>query len=445
MVAKITIPHSILRALNYNELKVQKGVAECLHAENFLKEAPQMNFQEKLHRFENLIALNKRATTNTVHLSLNFDVSEKLERKKLVEIAKVFMQKIGFGAQPYLIYEHRDSGHPHLHIVSTNIQANGKRISLHNIGRNEVNRARKEIEIIYGLIKAEEKKPRITEQIKPPAVQKAVYGKGETKRSITGVVEHVIHQYHYTSLSELNAVLRLYNVYADRGSKGGRINQNKGLTYRILDERGNKIGVPIKASSIKGKPTLALLEKKFEENETLRAEHKKGLKTLVDWALLKPGQSLAQVIHSLEKEKITVMVHRNKDEMLHGLTYIDHNTRSVFKSSDLGNDYCAQKILERLGLQQTSEPKLNPSFYFSNPYPSSPADLKKEIGNRDDHHYVELKSGIEKVIELLIKSDQQEDHLPYELKKERKKKKQFPGYYKNNYHPKNIDHVQWRK
>ena len=149
MVAKITVPNSIKRALNYNEQKLKEGKAQCIHAYNFLKEAEQLNFFEKLHRFEQLIALNKRATTNTVHISLNFGLNEKLEKEKLAEIATVYMQKIGFGEQPYLVYQHLDAGHPHIHIVTTNIKQDGKRISLHNLGRNESSEAREEIDKIY--------------------------------------------------------------------------------------------------------------------------------------------------------------------------------------------------------------------------------------------------------------------------------------------------------
>ena len=52
MVAKITIPKSINAALNYNEKKVQKGTAQCLHAANYLNEAINMNFYQKLNGFE---------------------------------------------------------------------------------------------------------------------------------------------------------------------------------------------------------------------------------------------------------------------------------------------------------------------------------------------------------------------------------------------------------
>jgi len=84
-----------------------------------------------------LIEKNARAKTNCVHISLNFDVSEKLNKNKLNEIAADYMDKIGFGDQPYLVYQHNDAAHPHLHIVTTNIREDGKRISIHNLGKNQ--------------------------------------------------------------------------------------------------------------------------------------------------------------------------------------------------------------------------------------------------------------------------------------------------------------------
>lgn len=250
MVAKITIPKSIEAALNYNEKKVQKGTAQCLYAGNYLNDANKMNFHQKLDGFEMNNRLNKMATTKTLHVSLNFDPSEKMPENKLVEIASVYMEKIGFGEQPFLVYKHEDAGHPHIHIVSTTIKEDGSRINTHNIGRNQSEKARKEIEKLYGLIKAERQQQLMKLGIKPVDAQKAIYGKSETKRSISNVVGTVFGQYKFTSLPEFNAALKQFNVVADRGKEDGRIYKNRGLVYRILGSDGNKVGVPIKASSI---------------------------------------------------------------------------------------------------------------------------------------------------------------------------------------------------
>ena len=247
MVVKITSPHSLNRALNYNEKKVQKGQAECINAGNYILNPEQMKFHHKLERLQDLISLNERTKkTNTLHISLNFDPSEKHSKELLSSIAQTYMDKIGFGSQPYLVYQHNDAGHPHIHIVTTTIQSDGKRIDTYNIGRNQSEKARKEIEQEFGLIKAQDKKSQAVSEIIPANVQKAQYGKSETKRSITNVLDEVINQYKYTSLAELNAILKQYNVIADRGTEGGRIYKTNGLLYKLLDAAGNKIGVPIK-------------------------------------------------------------------------------------------------------------------------------------------------------------------------------------------------------
>ena len=304
MVAKITIPKSIEAALNYNEKKVQKGNAVCLHAANYLNEAKDMNFYQKLDGFERLNSLNDRATTKTLHVSLNFDPSEKIADDKLLRIAELYMNKLGFGEQPFIVYKHKDAGHPHIHIVSTTIKADGIRINTHNIGRNQSEKARKEIEQQYGLIKAERQQQLMKPGIKPVDAQKAVYGKFETKRSISNVVGAVFSQYKFTSLPEFNAALKQFNVIADRGKEEGRIYKNRGLVYRILDSDGNKVGVPIKASSIGCKPILVNLEKKFIANEVSKEPLKQRTKNTIDECLQTSPGSIKNLVATLDKKNI---------------------------------------------------------------------------------------------------------------------------------------------
>jgi hypothetical protein len=356
MVAKVTIPKGIARVLNYNEQKIKTGKAECIYAHQFIKNAEHLHFHEKKNRFENLIALNKRATTNSIHISLNFAPQEKPDKDKLIDIAVDYMEKIGFDKQPYLVYQHLDAGHPHIHIVAINIQKDGTRISLHNIGRNQSERARKEIEIEYGLVKANKTSEEMKQVTAPVLAPRVSYGKSDTKRSITNVLDEVINQYKFTSLPELNAVLKLYNVCADRGKEQGIIYKTRGLTYSVLDENGNKIGVPIKASSIYNKPTLNNLEKKFEQNQELRKQFEKRTRNAIEWSFLqKPNQTLKELIRALEKERITTVLRQNEQGIIYGITYIDHHTKCVFNGSDLGKQYSAAGIQQRCQQQDVGQ------------------------------------------------------------------------------------------
>lgn len=128
MVAVIKTGHSIHRILNYNENKVNEGAAECILATNYAMDVENLSFTYKLNRLLKQAELNENVSRNSIHVSLNFDPSEQLSKEQLNEIADTYMQKIGFGEQPYLVYRHADAGHPHIHIVSVKVRADGSRI-----------------------------------------------------------------------------------------------------------------------------------------------------------------------------------------------------------------------------------------------------------------------------------------------------------------------------
>ncbi|WP_245542613.1 relaxase/mobilization nuclease domain-containing protein [Segetibacter koreensis] len=166
MVARIKRTQSLSRSLNYNEKKIEAGVAECIHAVNYPKYLERLNFYEKLHRLEHQAKLNERVKANSAHISLNFHDNDALSKEKLLAIAETYMKGIGFEQQPYLVYRHYDVGHPHIHIVSTNIQADGSKIEMNNIGRNQSELARKAVEIQFGLIKAQGRNQKQENEIK---------------------------------------------------------------------------------------------------------------------------------------------------------------------------------------------------------------------------------------------------------------------------------------
>jgi len=313
MVAKIVSGKSIWGLLNYNENKVAAGSAQLIVASLFAKEAGRLSFSDKLHRFGHLTNMNSRVKTNSVHIMLNFDVNEPPDYFKLQQIATAYMEKIGFDGQPYLVYKHEDAAHPHIYIVTTNIREDGSRISLHNIGKKLSEPARKELEQESCLVKAEGKELKDTIAIKPVNIEKAEYGKTPTKRAITNVVTAVTGTYKYTSLAELNTVLKQFNVIADRGKEETQMFQKKGLIYSILDEKGNNVGIPFKASSLNGKPTLAYLETGFAQNEEKRKPYKYGLKASIDKTFTSYHEiTKATFVKELAKQNINVVFRQNE-------------------------------------------------------------------------------------------------------------------------------------
>ncbi len=342
MVAKIKSGKSIVGALNYNEIKVRNNKAELIAVAGYIKDLRDLTFSDKLFRLTDLASGNERTKTNAVHISLNFANGEELQTPVLQQIIGDYMEQLGFGNQPYLAYKHSDAGHPHVHVVTTNIQKSGERISLHLLGKTKSESARKNIEIKYGLQKAASKTDdqKTAERIN---LREITYGKTETKRAITNVIYGVVESYKFTSIPEMNAVLNQFNVTADRGSKDSRMYEKKGLVYWVIDEKGNKLGVPIKASSIYGKPTLKILEDRFRLNEVLRQPLKERLKNAIDEVLAKPV-SKVRFQQQLHEIGIQVVFRQNDDGRLYGVTFVDHQSKSVFNGSDLGKPYSAGKL-----------------------------------------------------------------------------------------------------
>ena len=207
MVARIISGKSIRGLLNYNENKVKAGEAQLIMASLFGTELDKLNFMDKLNRFQHLTDLNGRVKTNSMHIMLNFDINEKPGNQTLQQIASSYMDKIGFGDQPILVYRHDDAAHAHIHIVTTNIQADGSRINTYNIGKTLSEAARKELEIEFGLVKASDKEIKNVTGIRAITPEKVIYGKTPTRRAITNVVTSVMQSYKFTSMAEFNAIL----------------------------------------------------------------------------------------------------------------------------------------------------------------------------------------------------------------------------------------------
>jgi hypothetical protein len=428
MVAVIKTGNSVHNIFNYNENKVKEGIAECIGEGNYPLEASKLTGAMKLKRLLKQNELNANVKRNSVHISLNFDPSESaLSNEKILEIASQYMQKIGFGNQPYLIYRHYDAGHPHLHLVSIKVREDGSRIDMQNIGRNQSEAARKEIEKMFVLVQAQEKKNTRHKLIKPVVLSKIKYGRTESKSAVQSVLDHVLPAYKYKSLSELNAVLGLYNVKADRGEENSRIFKTKGLVYRTLDENGKPVGVPLKSSGFYSKPTLKFLQMKFLQN-TKSASQKKRIANAVDLILLDRSISLSDLELKLRKEGINIVFRKSAQGQLYGITYVDHTSKCVFNGSDLGKPYSAKLIEQRcrLSFENEKEKPISVQSQTSKSNKTIGRKKNKEDFFKDlqqDLKSLDFKSAVEKMIEVITKVENDAFYVPNQLKKATKKKR----------------------
>jgi len=424
VVAVIKTGHSVQSIFRYNENKVKEGVAECIGEGNYPAAVKNLTLDMKLNRLLYQNALNGNVKRNSVHISLNFHPSENYSTEKLMKIADAYMEKIGFGEQPYLVYRHLDAGHPHIHLVSIKVREDGSRIDMQNIGKNQSESARKEIEKQFDLVRAQGRKPNDIPMAKPVAVPKVSYGRTESKKAMSGVLGSVLLNYKYTSLAELNAVLLLYNIKADRGSEESRIFKAGGLVYRILDKDGKAAGVPIKASDFAMKPTLAFLERRYALNSGERTFEKKRIRSAIDTLFLKKNMEMERLVSALKKEGIDTVLRKSEAGQLYGVTYVDHVTRCVLNGSALGKNYSAKGMQQRCA--EGAVPKENGVSNRS--FQKEHNGHKEQRQTAPENASENVSDGIAvKALDGLFKTEWQPENVPTALKRKRRRRKRRGG------------------
>lgn len=345
MIATIHRAKSLTEAVHYNEHKVTTGAAR------FAFSNPMLDTRiDRLRHLQRRAALNRRAKNPCIHINLNFHPQD--DGNNLAQYANRYMDRIGLGNQPYLVYEHLDTPHPHLHIVTVTIDKDGFRIPVNPIINHTSRKVTKALEREYDLVRSHtDRRPgkydfaegvhgyNLLEEAAAPPIDYAQELKGPAMdRTLT----KVLGQYCCTSLEELNALLRAYNMRADRGKPGSRIYENGGLVYKVLDENGKPHGHYIKASALPGSPTLAYLEKRFDENRPEREHAALLIRYQVDMALDEPESNLRDIEEALQARGIQLVW-----ETTTGLVYVDHHTHWAVSAPALGEGYEAKALLER--------------------------------------------------------------------------------------------------
>lgn len=80
---------------------------------------------------------------------------------------------------------------------------------------------------------------------------------------------------------QMRAVWEQFGVTVNGGKPGSRLFERRELIYGILDESGQRVGAPIKASNIHFKPALNNLEKKFTTEAITRQPYSQRLKLAI--------------------------------------------------------------------------------------------------------------------------------------------------------------------
>lgn len=344
MVANITTGSNLYGALFYNQEKVDKGVGTVLTT-HILREPVDGNFNvgETAEDILRWMPDHFRTEKPVIHISLNPDPKDNLSDEQLSEIAGHYMDRMGWGGQPYIVFKHSDIEREHIHIVSVQVGQDGKKIK--DSKRNERSVAvTEELEKEYGLHPTKGQKRSEKWQLKPVDPTK-----GDLKRQIAAVIKPALSMYRFQTLGEFRALLSLYNIGIEevRGERDG--NAYQGLLYTALNADGKKAEATLLKSSLFGKSAgFDALERHMESSgEKITKENsREHTRHLVSEAFLDAPTENA-LRERLRAYHIDLFIRRNDTGRITGVTFIDHENRCVLNGSRLGKEYSANALNER--------------------------------------------------------------------------------------------------
>lgn len=328
---------SVYGVLSYNQEKVDDEHAKVILTNRMIE--PKDGIYDIgicMRSFEPYLLANVKTEKPVLHVSINPDPKDKLTDEQLSDIAQEYMQKMGYGDQPFIVYKHEDIERRHIHIVSLRVDESGKSIKDSFEHRRSMDACR-ELEQKYGLIPADKK----LRQDGAP-LKRVNYEDGDVKHQIANVIRPVAQSYHFQSLKEYKALLSLYNIGVEevRGEAKGK--PYKGLVYSAMNDKGEKVGHPFKSSLFGKNVDIEGLEKRIEKSTEIIKD--KGLKERskkVIASAMKSNPDRAGFEKELAKNNISVLFRTNNEGRIYGATFIDHEQKAVFNGSRLGKEFSA--------------------------------------------------------------------------------------------------------
>ena len=359
MIAKISATENLGGALGYNFKKVEKEEASILLAQGlYQNKEGTYTMTEVFADMQAVIPEKCRTKKMVFHCSLNPHPDEKLSDETLMQIAKEYMETLGYGKQPYIVFKHNDIAREHIHIVSLRVDSEGKRIN-DKFEKRRSKQITDTLERKFGLIPSSKVTDREIEE-----VSKIDTTKGNIKEQVSETLRSVLKHYKFCSLGELNAILTAYNLTVEEIKTEFRGKKYDGLVYGPTDDKGSKISTPINASDIGRGVGYTAVQNRIQKS-------KQNVKPLIPTVRNKVLQTMRtspntekELRQRLEEQGLRVVIRKNDNGRIYGITFIDDEQGVALNGSRLGKGYAAN-VFNAYFSNSAHNPFLDETLYGS--------------------------------------------------------------------------------
>ena len=394
MIAKISSSENLAGALGYNFKKVVSGDASVLLAEG-LYANPEGGYTMEEVLSDMQAAIPKKCRTKNVvfHCSLNPHPDEKLSDEQLTQIAQEYMQALGYGEQPYIVFKHNDIEREHIHIVSLRVNSAGEKIN----DKFENRRSKRITDLLerkYGLIPST---PTKEQRTNAPASQELLpldNIRSEMAQTLRGVLTH----YHFCSLGEFKAILGAYQLTAEEVKNTYRGREYNGLVYAPTDKAGNKLCPPLHASKIGRGVGYTALQSKMRQSKQRIKPFLPEIRQRVLAVMRSSPRTEEELLASLNKRGLRCLIRKSEGGRIYGITFIDDNLGIALNGSRLGKGYAANQFEAYFSAPESNR-FLDEKLYG---HLSSPRETPKDLAQSIPLLAEESDNPMESVLDELI-------------------------------------------
>lgn len=204
------------------------------------------------------------------------------------------------------------------------------------------------------------------------------YRAGDVKHQLSNTVKALANSYRFQSFTEYKALLSIYNVQAEevKGEVNGK--PYNGIVYSATNDKGEKQGNPFKSSSLGKSVGYEAIQRHIQKStKDIQDKNLKERTRRMVGAVMKSAHNRKELEQELKKKGIDVLFRQNDTGRIYGVTFIDHESRTVLNGSRLGKDFSANvfndlfsgsRTLTGNSKQETQErtPEFNPTGHIEN-------------------------------------------------------------------------------
>lgn len=363
MIANITTGNNVYNMVNYNHKKENEELdgekKGLLLGVNNISSNDFNTIVETISLSNNR---NLKVSKPNIHISISFHKEDILDNETIYKIGEEYMQKMGYSDQPYAIYRHFDKEHPHIHVVTSQIDMFGKFIRQKEVVNGNIKykknyfvsqKISRELEDMYEITKAVEKKENFDNIDLSTAVNEHLE---HGNHSLAAIMRKIIYEVLDKKPLDENQFDKLLEEYQLRRIVIYDKNDKPTGNYFDLcsfENLGNECSVQNSSHRLNGSDLSSLLSVDNLHDTILnfKLEKENGLKNMMGrvYSVINPinanfeaistTKKLSDLIVDFKKKGIELQVKRsqtgNNPNAIYGLLFKSIDTEHIYSASEL--------------------------------------------------------------------------------------------------------------